>query len=423
MAQEYNSKLVSQLYKESDDEKAIQILDEMDEIKDPIFIYPILDAYKKFNNTACSHYFLSSLLLYSSPDIFRILKEIALNSDTRISDIIWLLDYFSNVKFFDEKINERIKEYFSTKQISISEMDLDFILRYSLQANFLEFFETDLEYFFISDKTTTNQKRISLRYLLKIDPKKYLNYYLTNYSDIKDTQSEIVFAKTILTWKGSLIDKIKEAIVKQGSRRANEIISAAQEMANTKIKESEQSVVVAYSNADVVSDISKLRKNINTLTQSNENFGFPLFIESELISEQSLPAKDRSTLLSYCSELRSLIQFFNLKDVNTGIDYMSAKEIISDLREDDLNKPFNKFVLYLYSKGKTIDKDLFGLRSLNRLLNKFSHLESTDQLIEELKNNNLINYYINDEWQRLHRGILELYRDALFKIHHFLSSQ
>ena len=49
----------------------------MNDIKDPSFISPLFVAYERFKDTQFSHYFLSSLLGYSSPQVKLKLKEIA----------------------------------------------------------------------------------------------------------------------------------------------------------------------------------------------------------------------------------------------------------------------------------------------------------------------------------------------------------
>lgn len=103
MSTEYNSKLIANLYEENDAEKATEIADEMAEIKDMIFIQPLYSAYKRFrsNGSFMSHYFLSDLKFFKSPETKDIFESIAASKDISKTDFSYCLDYLNDIEYIE----------------------------------------------------------------------------------------------------------------------------------------------------------------------------------------------------------------------------------------------------------------------------------------------------------------------------------
>ena len=143
MASDFNAKLIAELYETDKPDKAAEIADEMVEIGDPIFPRQIYAAYKKFENTSVSHFFISDLTSFEkNADAAKILKEIA-RSSTRSADIETLLDYLNEIDYLDSEFTEKVKSLFLKvlKDKKIYEYDVDEYCGYLIRAGEVAKFE------------------------------------------------------------------------------------------------------------------------------------------------------------------------------------------------------------------------------------------------------------------------------------------
>ncbi|MFZ2150288.1 MAG: hypothetical protein WAV15_03975 [Minisyncoccia bacterium] len=425
MSTDYNSKLIASLYEETEEEKASEIADEMLEIGDAIFIQPLYSAYKKFFQTSMSHYFVQDISNFKNPEATEILKSIA--REGKESGFSYCLSHFIKIELYELWLIEK------TYSLVFSEIGSKYPNVYSLET-YLEYLRkaksqlplTDMLRVYFEDSTKRiDLKTVILKFLLKENPADNLTYYLENFEKIKGDKSEIILAKEIVGWKGSIIKALKEKIMKIGSPYAKEIIE--DEIKKEK-KEQEQeqekkveSNTMVYSNADIVSEIYDLRNLINVLSLDNKDFAFALFPDSEILFSQIKTAQTKADLDSYCIELRSFLTLFNKNINNHGLDYVAASKLIANTTEDQMRTPLNQLELYMTTKNKTISEKLFGLRNLIFIVNKFAHPDDQEGLVDSLQKIGLIDFYKNNDWSGLHRKILEVYRDSLVKIRESLS--
>lgn len=421
MSESYNPKLISKLYQESDEDKILEILEEMDEIGDPYFLRPIYDKYKEEENSYISHYFLSSIAKFKSEDAKDIAKEIALNPETTEINFIWILDYLAEIGVYDEIIVNRVKYLLSIFDEGGrgKEYDLDSILFYLDKAKALADQADVIKTIFENGKFSPKIRKKALDHFLRINPKQYFQYYFDNYDDIKkDETAENIFAHEIETWNNGIIPKFKQKIIKEGGSRAKEIIAkhlkVGKEEERKKEEKTEKEAVIKYANAPLVNEIYQLRENINSSTLNK--WGFKLFPPSEILSKQTEVPQQRSMLIAYCNDLRSI-----LKSIDSRCSYenfIEAKKIISGIEdEDDLKKPLNQLQLYLHSQGLVIDKDIFGLRNLNYILNLIDHPEAEENFLKSLQKIGLADLWSLQDWAKIHRRLLEIYKTALEKLH------
>lgn len=75
------------------------------------------------------------------------------------------------------------------------------------------------------------------------------------------------------------------------------------------------------------------------------------------------------------------------------------------------------------SKGYRIDHNLYGLRSLNALVNLVTHPELEKDLIKVLRELGVYNQYKDKKWEELHREILKKYLISLQKLFELLSNE
>jgi len=417
MATEHNSKLIAKLYDCTDPEKATEISDEMLEIGDSIFIYPIYSAYKRFrdNESYVTHYFVGDLTRFSTPEASEIIKEIAADAKTPDICVTYLLDYLAKIQYFEPQFIQRIYSLLTDELLTQNDQyDVGLYLQYLEQANSLTDVTLLLQSVFEDESKKGSVRSVAFRYLLKADATKFKHYF-DNYSKIKDTDAEIILVKELLTWKGGIVPSFEEMILKNGSTRARELVQEKRDKLKKKEERAEvenaKAIEVKYSNADVIQEIARLRNKINTLSSTDTRFGFTFFPPSELIYDQNESAQSQPMLVGYCMSLRSFIQNFTDEIVTKEFTIEEMKSVIPDLDKPEGN--INKFHVLLSKAGLSPDDGLFGLRKLNKLANALAHPDAESNTPGLLKAAGLIKFYETESWQNLHKSLLEFYRDFL----------
>lgn len=422
MAIDYNANLIVELYATKDAKKAIQICDEMVKIGDDIFPRQIYEAYKKFQKTVYSHYFISDLTNFKSSDAVKILKEIA-HITNRDADISTMVYYLTDIQYFDPEIVNKVKKLFEKEVVegNIYSYDIEVYFTYfEKSGKKMEWLESLLQAHFENDSEDMETRKTALKKLLKLKPKKYIDLYYEKYDSIKGKKIEIIFVEEISTWHGGIIPQLHQKILKVGSERAKEILQKEQariikKKQSKEIKEQKE-VVEEYQTADVISDIAELRSKINKISVTDERFGFPFFSLSEEIYQQGKPAKNKATLVGYCVVIRSLLGGFDKKITELEISEEEARELIPDIKE--LKGSINKFHLMLLKNKIDVDPGIWGLRNISRIVSKLAHPneEVGDEFFNILKEEKLFDYYKKDNWSILHREILLRYKGVLQKL-------
>ncbi len=409
MSIEYNSKLIASLYDEVDPEKAAEISDEMVEIHDPIFIQPIYSAFKKFKNTHFSHYFLSDLVEFKTPETTEIFKAVVSSEDKRGADFSYCIEYFSDIDYIEDSLINKVYLQVLDELLknNTNEYDLEDYLEYLLKAKSLSLVSVHLRNAFENEDQKSDVKSISLNFFLKENPSTNLRYYLENFDRIKGKKSEIILAKTLIKWKGKIVESLKQKILDEGTSHAQEIIKSEIKKKTSEQQEIEKNIAITYNNSEIISEISQLRSRINVFSQGDNRFGFPIFLQSELLFPQTKAPEDKTTFKSYCNDLRSFIQSLTKDLVNHGFSEEEIKEKFPQIQE---RKSINLLYLYLKSKGFSINDDIFNLRKLNQIVSKMAHPDDEKGLLDILRENGLLELYSSDNFQDLHRELLKKYK-------------
>jgi len=422
MSVDYNAKLIAELYVTNDARIASHICDEMVSIGDAIFPQQIYAAYKRFKKTSYSHYFVSDLTEFNSNDAAEILKEIARTTE-RDADLAMMVGYLTDIGYFEPDVVERI---FNNFIVEISSEDID---EYSMEEYFdylkksgknPEAIGNLLRICFENDNQDLDARKLALKKLLRLDPKKYVNFYYENYNLIQNKKAENIFVEEISTWKGGIVPTLHSKILEIGSERAKEILREVQtrkiDKKSAEAAKEQSEIKDEYQTADVISDISNLRTRINKTGNADNRFGFPFFLQSEELYQQGKPARDKAAFVGACIVLRSVLGGFSREIAEFEISEQRARELIPDL--SDSKGSINKFHLFLLEKDIEVDHDIFGLRNINRIVSKFAHPneEVTSEFLSLLKQENLHDLYVKDNWSVLHREILLKYKMALEKI-------
>lgn len=422
MSTEFNSKLIDRLYQENDSEKATLISDEMVEIGDAIFIYPIFAAYKKFQSTSVSHYFVSDLKEFKQEEAVEILKGLCVDELAIQRNLSYLMDFCIKNDYFLESFTQKVREefkkkFFENKELGyLDEYELADYLDYFLFAKIFE--EAEEAVIGIYENTEIGKlPKTALQYLLKYNKSKYFQYYYDNYQKLKGKKAEIILAEEICSWKGAIIDKIKEKILAEGSGRAQEIINnkikKEKQAESQKVVQKEEEIKIKFNNVEIINEIAELRGKINLLSAGNKLFNFPLLVNSELLFKQMQPPTSGPEIADLALGLREIIQGIDKKVGKHGYSLEEADKIILGIKEF---ASINNLHLFLISKKVAVDETFFGLRPLNIVLAKIAHPKDQEALSLALRNVGCYDFYINEKWPELHRKLLEIYKSFLLKL-------
>ena len=425
MADEYNSKLIAKLYEDVSRDENLRILEEMEEIGSSVFIYPIFSAWRKHNSRQIefiSHYFISSLSRIQSGEVLKVGIQIWKEASSK-KDKIWCYGIFTKFNYSDEEIikyAERvIIDFADSVSISntLSDYDIEELCNYLIKVDRLKDISESLRKIVIKDTIEFGVRKVSLRYLWKSNPVPEIKYFIDNYLELKNDELDVILAKTLISWKGKSIEELKQLVKENGNDRAREILATEEKNKEKEDKKEKEKENKRYGNIKTITDISKLRNNINSISLSNIKVGFKLFNDNELLIEQQETVSSNDSLVSKCMSLRTLFTDINSHTKQHGLSTEEVAKLLSQIKEDDFLKPINSLYIFLYNLGLSVKFDVFGMRNVNQIVSLFGHPDQKKELVKILKENNLNEYYLKEDWQSLHSGILELYRLCLLKLY------
>lgn len=434
MASEYNSNLISRLYQATEEEEIIIILGDMAEVGDAVFLYPILDGYKKYKNYPFGHYFLTTLKEIKSENTGKCLNDLLGKGEISNDHITWVLDIMSRLEYYTPLTNrlaeECLKNYSSSefrKSLLLDRWTMEFILEYLKKAGIINEHKENIRSLLFEESLDRGEKATALSYLLRIDPSGEFEYLIENYrSKInKDIALELIVTKELLGWKGKKIEQLKDLIIKNGQERTKEILEKEREdklQSQAKAKEiTQQKDSVIYGNSSIIKDIVDIRRDINRKTEFNQSFSYKLFPDNELLLTQIETANDESSFVDLCVKLRSVVRNIHEKVRNHGLDEMTIKNLLPGVRESDVGKSLNQLFLYLKSKNINVDPNLFGLRLLNGSLSLVGHPEAEKELMGLLSKINALEMYNKKKWSEIHKCFLNFYKQCLDKLNKALT--
>jgi len=242
MSTEYNSILITKLFaikEKGDEDNAIEILEEIKEIKDPIFLYPVYEKYKENRDTTFSHYFISTIDSITSNDVVEIAYEIGETHDTSVADLTYVLDIFKKRNIYNQRaidIANKALELFMDKS-HYNDYNLNDITNFFKNAKKLKEIEDNLFHIFSHEEFNPKSRGFSFGKWLEVSPKINIQYIIDNYSDIKKNKiEENVIAKVISTWNGPKSEELKSKIENEGNIQAKHIILRVKEKEKKKPK-------------------------------------------------------------------------------------------------------------------------------------------------------------------------------------------
>jgi len=429
MSAEYNSKLISRLYniKYGDYDSLFEILSEVNDIKDSVFLFPLLDYYKKDEQT--SDEIFKSISYLDTPKKIEILLEIARKEETSEQNFSELVSVLADLDVFEKDITSKIIELLINKIVQIlsdsSKKNLNFTLflyntlPYLYKSKeLLQVRDLLRDCLFFNEIFTKNEKEEVLDYLLKLNPGEELDYLISIHDKIKNTDNEIIITKEIIKWKGSKIENLKKIILENGGERAKEIIKKDLGEKNAlKEKERQDDIKENFSNASLLYQINQTIDDINRITELSEIIGFKLLEGKENLTNQMKTADNENDLKQRCLELRD-----SLNKISEKVPPITEEnnKICSflEINKEHLNKPINRLQNYLLNLEVEVNDNFFGIRDINRFCSLFgSHqTEEVDELKKISQKLNIYEPYTKSNWRDLHEKILLEYKQGIEKI-------
>ena len=420
MTNEYHSKLISNLYKSIDSDEANSVLEDMEEVIDVCFLYPIYDAYIKYQKSYLPHVFINLIAKIDSQESSDLIKKIAKSSETDESNFVDCLEKLAKTSEFDKSIvcraQSTLVDYFSRKTKYFFLYDL---LNYLEKANSLSEFKEVLKDIFLSEEYDKNDRRTALNFYFKINPKVNIQYFIDNFNTINNDDSELILTRVVLTWTGSLVNKLIEVIKEKGSIASKLAIEQKLNQQSQEKSKQEAKNFEEYSNGKQIETISKMREKINELSLTL--FKHKIFPDDETLMLQIQTVKDKNDLIANCSSLRDIIQNIEDDAKKHCMSYEDAIKHINNIDPQSVNKSINALHLYLLSKNIKVDSEMFGIKNLIKILSLLGAHQEDNDLIPILKKADLINLYNTEQWPEIHRGILDRYVMCLKKLSDSLS--
>lgn len=429
MSSEYNSKLIVQLIQSTDTEIIKKILEEIEDIGDPIFIYPIFEKWKTLARDSfyISHYFISALLTINSEEVLKIALEM-ITMPRRSIDYAYIYQIFTKFRYSsDQIINDAIDQVRlisenPEKAIIKYEYDLSYILDYLKLMKRIDTISKFLERIVLNEHLKDDFRKTALYYLLRIDPNLEIQYFIDNYDKNRSDSLDLLLTRELLQWKGKLVGTLLDIIKQKGLVRAKELILAKEKKDIKEQHEEKKAETIKFSNIQLIVEIHDKKAKINSLTIANNEIGLAIFTESESLIKQQEIVTNLESFMTKCAELRSIFKGIAQNVKNPYTEEVALKKLTNQTKEN-LNKPLNRLTLFLMSKGYRIDHNLYGLRSLNALVNLVTHPELEKDLIKVLRELGVYNQYKDKKWEELHREILKKYLISLQKLFELLSNE
>ncbi len=428
MADEYNSQLIARLYSATKAEDIEHVLDEMAEIGNAVFIYPLYEAWKKNNRPGIffSHYFISTLIRINSEEVLKVSLKIWADAIST-KDKIWCYPIFEKYNYEGPEIIEYAQNLVVqhlNQEESLTSYNIVDLLEYLKKYKKIDDIAIALRSILINKAFEFDLRRNIIKYLWENNPKVEIKFFVDNYISYEDDDDlSLILAKTIIRWKGPLIDVLKEIMKVHGSTRAKEILKDEEAKKVKEDKGDKEKDILKYPNISLVMEISKLRNDINTISLSNKSLEIKLFDENEsLISQQEI-ALSEDSFVNKCTSFRTQFTSINSLTKNHGLNEIEMKKLLPNIDNASYTKPINNLYFFLKTKGVQIESDVFGLREMNQIVNLFTHPDQKKALVKALNENKLIDLYIKKEWGDLHKRLLEDYKKSLIKMYESISKK
>lgn len=421
MDSEESSKLISDLYNAKNRQQISDILEYMGEDGSSIFVYPLLDGYKKHKYSSVGYYFIWNLSRLDYSETGKRLNELLENYEIHKEHIPMTLFFMGERGFFSEIGNKMAEMYLDhyldpdfRKDFGVNSLGLGCVLDYIYEADALGKFEDKLRTLVFDDTISEGEKAGALSFLLEDCQDRQIKFLIDNYAEkIKGTTLENNLAKKLLLCMSEDGSRLKSMIIENGNKEASTILLKYGDAGRREFERSGRTKTV-YDCIKVTIKVGIIREQINKKTLANEHFGFPVFSLNNLLIHQAQCVDDKDIFIEMCADLLEIIRAVSPEVRNHGLGNKEMEEILAGTPDEKKDLDLAHFLLYLSAKGIGVDYDFFGLRQLDRTLTLLlENGEENKEFFEKLENIGIAHLYRKNQWHKLHGYLMNSYLQSL----------
>ncbi|MFA6897418.1 MAG: hypothetical protein WCQ96_03990 [Patescibacteria group bacterium] len=416
---EESSRLISDLYSAKTEQEVCDVLEFMGESGDGVFVYPILDGYKKYKNSSVGCYFLWSMSLLDYSNLGEALDELLGNYDIRRDHIPMVL-FFMAERNYSSDVGDRMAAMYLDSctdpefraDFNLNGIGLGCVLGYLFRENLLFQYEGKLRELVFSKNSNPVEQAVALIYLLEIRQEEQLGFFIDNYfTEIQNANMEKGIAREIVFCDTNNARKLKKLILENGDADAVAILEKLGKKAGSFPSDASENVI--YSNANAVTKIGILRAQINNKTLASEEFGFAVFPGNELLIYLSHSADDREIFFSMCGDLLEVVGDVSPDIKSHSFDKKEFLELPMDVAEDKEETLLARLISFLDSHEIGDDYNLFGFRQLVFALELMVKHEEDENFFQTLRRMGVEPMYREKKWHSLHSFFLNYYIQVL----------
>lgn len=405
MRDEYHLILIEKLKSALPQKELTDLLNEIAKTQEPIFIEPLQDVYKTYKSSPFSHNIIWTIAQIDSTKKIRFAKNVLKAKETQYKDLQYALEILRNTRYYEQDginiLKNKLPTIIKAKDLLHRNFLVRDVLSYLKDAQRLDIIDTDLPQLYKDRDYNSEIRELSLKYWILNNPTERIEYLSNHYAKFnKDEKLEEHLAKVCTELDYHSAQELRQIILLQGSNNAKNIIEY-------------------YQNSIPVKEILLIRDKINSISKSGI-IGTTIFTKDENFHKQLKPAANVDEFEGKCNSLRASLKSFNTLLRFHDLDEETIERVLpSTIKKDDYDKGINCFELFLYSKGIMISEETSLLRKLNKLLSTILHPENREKekiLTSILTKFDLLDIYLNKEWDRLHYEILKIYLEILERV-------
>lgn len=391
----------------------------MGESGDSIFVYPILDGYRKYKLSSIGYYFLWELSRLDYLNLGKRLNELLDNYEMQKEHIPMVLFFMAEKNYSSNTANRMAGMYLDSctdpefrKDFNLNGIGLGCLLSYLRRRDLIGRYEDRLRQLIFSKSTSRGEQALVLTYLFEADPEKQISYLIDNYSEkIQDTTLETSLAWELILCKAENTKKMKKLIMEKGGAEARKVLENLGRKIGAFQSDAPENTV--YSNIDAILKIGLLRALINNRAIASQEFGFRIFPENYLLITQTHSIDDRDIFFELCKSLLEIIRNVDTQVGDHGYGREEAREILVDIEEGKEDMPLAHLLLFLNSRKVGVDYNFYGFRQLDRALESIVGHKEDDEFYAKLRRLGIEQMYREKKWHNIHSFFLNYYMQVL----------
>jgi hypothetical protein len=418
MFAEENSKLISGLYNAKNRQEVSDILELIGESGDPVFVYPLLDGYTRCKQSTIGYYFIWSLSRLDYPELGKRLSELLESYEIEKDHIPMVLFFMAERRFFSVTGDRMAEMYIEActdpqfhKDFAVNGLGIGCILDYIYESGKLADYEAILRAIVFSDAVNQGERIVALTFLMEINQEEQINFLMENYQEkLRGTFLEEHVAKRLLFCQTRNVEKLKDMIVSGGQEKPLAVLGKYEYLPRLKSGSGEMTV---YRNVEVVIKIGIMREQINKKAIASERFGFRVFPLNPMIMHQSQCIDDKDIFLDLCRDLLNITSDINPKVRNHGIGEGERGIILAGIPQSKWDRNVTHLQLFIYDKQICINAEMFGFRTLNKMLETLTEDKQDDEFFGRLEGFGIADLYRKKQWHRIHSVLTNSYLQTL----------